>query len=63
MTQTQQLTNQKIIVLNPDEADRLDYEHNWKKLISFDDYISIKIQKATFENNEKGYQRVFNVKP
>jgi hypothetical protein len=48
--------NNKIIVLNPEEAQRLDYEHNWKSLVSFEDYLSIKAQQAVFESNEKGYQ-------
>ncbi|MEI6533623.1 MAG: hypothetical protein WCO06_07365 [Candidatus Roizmanbacteria bacterium] len=46
----------KIIVLNPEEAERLDYEYNWKSLVSFEDYLSIKAQQAVFESNEKGYQ-------
>jgi hypothetical protein len=44
------------IVLNSEEAQRLDYEHNWKDLVSFEDYLSIKAQRALFESNEKGYQ-------
>jgi len=48
--------NMITIVLNPEEAQRLDYEHNWKDLISFEDYLSIKAQQTVFESNEKGYQ-------
>jgi hypothetical protein len=44
------------MVLNPEEAQRLDYEQNWRDLVSFDDYLSIKAQQAVFESNEKGYQ-------
>ena len=44
------------IILNPEEAQRLDYEHNWKDLVTFDNYLSIKAQQAVFESNEKGYQ-------
>ena len=46
----------KTIVLNPEEAQRLDYEHNWKDLLTFEGYLSMKAQKAAFERNEKGYQ-------
>lgn len=46
----------KIIVLNPEETQRLDYEQNWKDLVSFEDYLSIKAQQQVFESNEKGYQ-------
>jgi hypothetical protein len=46
----------KTIVLNPEEAQRLDYEQKWKDLISFEDYLSIKAQQQVFESNEKGYQ-------
>jgi len=44
------------IILNPEEAQKLDYEQNWKHLVSFEDYLSIKAQQAVFESNEKGYQ-------
>ena len=44
------------ICLNPEEVSKLDYEHNWKDLVSYDDYLSIKAQQATFESNERGYQ-------
>lgn len=44
------------IVLNPEESDRLDYEHNWKDLVSFEGYLSIKAQKAVFDSNHKGYE-------
>lgn len=44
------------IILNPEEANRLDYEHNWKDLVSFEDYLSIKAQKAAFDKNQKGYE-------
>ncbi len=46
----------KTIVLNPEEAQRLDYEQNWKDLVTFEDYLSIKAQQQVFESNEKGYQ-------
>lgn len=46
----------KVIVLNPEEAERLDYEQNWKDLVSFEDYLSIKAQQKVFESNENGYQ-------
>ena len=44
------------ITLNPEEVLKLDYEHNWKDLVSYEDYLSIKAQQATFESNEKGYE-------
>jgi hypothetical protein len=46
----------KKIILNPEEAKRLDYEAYWKDLVSFEDYLSIKAQQAVFESNERGYQ-------
>lgn len=44
------------IVLNPEEAQRLDYEHNWKDLMTFESYLLMKTQQAVYESNEKGYQ-------
>jgi hypothetical protein len=44
------------IELNPEEAQRLDYEQNWKDLVTYEGYLSIKSQQALFESNEKGYQ-------
>lgn len=44
------------IILNPEEAQKLDYEQNWINLITFKDYLSIKAQQAIFESNEKGYE-------
>jgi hypothetical protein len=46
----------KTIVLNPLKDAQLDYEHNWKDLVSFEGYLSIKAQQKVFESNEKGYQ-------
>ena len=42
------------IILNPKESQKLDYEQNWKGLVSFEDYLSIKEQQKVFERNEKG---------
>lgn len=44
------------IVLNPEEVQKLDYEQNWKDLVSFEDYLTIKAQQAVFESNQKGYE-------
>jgi hypothetical protein len=44
------------IILNPEEAQRLDYEHNWKDLMTFESYLSMKAQQAVYETNENGYQ-------
>ena len=44
------------IILNPEEAQKLDYEQNWKDLVSFEDYLAIKAQQAVFESNQKGYE-------
>jgi hypothetical protein len=44
------------IILNLEEAQRLDYEQNWKDLTTFEGYLSIKAQQKVFESNEKGYQ-------
>lgn len=44
------------ILLNPEEAAQLDYEQNWKELVSFEDYLSIKAQQAVYESNAKGYE-------
>lgn len=49
------------IILNPEEALLLDYEHNWKSLVSYTDYLSIIAQRTIFESNEKGYQ-VYSVR-
>jgi hypothetical protein len=46
----------KVVVLNPEEAQRLDYEQNWKDLVTYEDYLSIKAQQKVFESNENGYQ-------
>jgi hypothetical protein len=46
---------QQTIVLNPEEAQVLDYERNWKSLVSFEDYLSIKAQQKVFESNARGY--------
>jgi len=46
----------KIIDVNPEETLRLDYEQNWKDLVTFESYLSIKAQEAIFKSNEKGYQ-------
>ena len=43
------------IELNPEEALRLDYEHNWKDLVTFEGYLSIKVQKEVFNSNARGY--------
>ncbi len=44
------------IILNPEEAQKLDYEQNWKDLVSFEDYLSIKAQQKVYESNQKGYE-------
>ena len=44
------------ILLNPEEAQKLDYEQNWKDLVTFEGYLSIKAQQAVFESNQKGYE-------
>ena len=44
------------IVLNPEEAQRLDYEYNYKEFMTFESYLSMKAQQAVYESNEKGYQ-------
>lgn len=46
----------EIIDVNPEETLRLDYEQNWKDLLTFESYLSVKAQQAIFESNEKGYQ-------
>jgi hypothetical protein len=50
------MSKSKVIVLNPEQAQRLDYEQNWKDLVTYEDYLSIKAQQKVFESNEKGYQ-------
>jgi len=44
------------LILNPEEAQRLDYEQNWKNLVTFEGYLSIKAQQAVYESNPKGYE-------
>lgn len=46
------------IILNPEEAQKLDYEQNWKDLVSFEDYLSIKAQQEVFESNQKGLELI-----
>ncbi len=46
------------IVLNPEEALRLEYEYNWKELVSYEDFLSIKAQRETYDSNATGYERV-----
>jgi hypothetical protein len=46
----------KTIIINKEEAQRLDYEHNWKDLVSFEGYLSILAQRAVYESNQKGYE-------
>ena len=50
----------KTIILNPEETLRLDYEANWKSLISYENYLSIKDQQEVYERNQKGNERVHN---
>jgi hypothetical protein len=45
-----------IIILNPDEKARLDYEQSWKDLMSFEDYLSVLAQRKSYEANAKGYE-------
>jgi hypothetical protein len=44
------------IILNPEEAARLDYEHKWADLVTFEDYLSIKQQQLSYLANQKGYE-------
>lgn len=46
----------QVIVLNPEEKLRLDYEQKWKDLVSYDDYLSIIAQRKSFFCNELGYE-------
>lgn len=46
----------KVIVLNPEEKLRLDYEHNWKNLVTYADYLNIIAQRESFLCNELGYE-------
>lgn len=50
------------IILNSEEALKQEYEQNWKDLVSFKDYLSIKAQQKVFESNQKGYERIKNNK-
>jgi len=45
------------IILNPQEAMLLDYEQNFQHLTSYEGYLSIIAQQATYESNQKGYER------
>jgi hypothetical protein len=47
----------KPIILNPEEALRLEYEYKWKSLISFESFLSVKAQQAVYDMNAKGYER------
>jgi hypothetical protein len=46
----------RVIVLNPEEKLRLDYEHNWKNLVTYEDYLDIIAQRESFLCNELGYE-------
>lgn len=46
----------QVIVLNPEEKLRLDYEHNWKDLVTYADYLNIIAQRESFFRNELGYE-------
>jgi hypothetical protein len=35
---------------------RLDWECNWKHLVSYEDFLLIQAQRSVFLSNEKGYQ-------
>lgn len=52
------------IILNPEETLRLDYEHNWKDLVSFETYLSIINQRKQFRLTERGIEaNKYNKKP
>jgi len=44
------------IILNPKEAKLLDYEQNYKDLMSFEGYLSMLEQIESFKANQKGYE-------
>lgn len=44
--------------ITTEETLKADYNHNWKDLVSYEGYLSIKAQQATFESNAKGYERM-----
>lgn len=46
----------QVIVLNPEEKLRLDYEQKWKDLVSYDDYLSIIAQTESYLANQRGYE-------
>lgn len=47
----------QIIVLNPEEMFRLDYEHNWKDLMTYASYLEMIAQRELFLRNQSGYER------
>jgi hypothetical protein len=47
-----------LIILNPEEASKLDYEANWKDLVDYEGYLYIKIQQCNYEGNAKGNETV-----
>jgi len=46
----------QVIVLNPEEKLRLDYEHNWKDLVTYEDYLDIIAQTELYLSNALGYE-------
>jgi len=46
----------QVIVLNPEEKLRLDYEHNWKDLITYADYLNLIAERKSFLRNALGYE-------
>lgn len=47
----------QIIVLNPEEMLRLDYEHKWKDLMTYASYLDMIAQRESFLRNQEGYER------
>ena len=46
----------QVIILNPEEKLRLDYEQKWKGLVSYDNYLSIIAQTESYLANQRGYE-------
>ncbi len=44
------------ITITTDQTIKLDYEKNWKDLVTYEDYLSILEQQAAYDNNAVGYE-------
>ena len=44
------------IDITPEEKLKLEYEQEWKGLVSYKDFLSIVAQQQQYDSNSKGYE-------